>query len=65
MDPRCGSDAFNRDAPIRQLKRQREAVGMSCADQLLRVRPLALGRARPEALRTVECAAPKPRIPGT
>ena len=37
MDPRCGVDAFDIDARIRQLKRQRhrEAAGMGCAEQLL------------------------------
>jgi hypothetical protein len=65
MDPLRGVDAFHSDARIRKLKHQChwEAAGMGCAEQLLRVGPLAVSHARAEVVWTVKCAAPKPHVP--
>lgn len=60
MGPRRGVDAFDSDARIGQLKRQRhrKAAGMGCAEQLLRVGALAFTHARAEVVWTVKCAVP-------
>src|SRR5690348_5216158 len=64
MDLRRRMDAFDGGARFRQLKREshREAPGMSCAEQLLRVGALAFTHARPEVVWTVKRAAPKPHV---
>ena len=66
MSLRCCIDAFDSEARIAQLKRQRhrEAPGMSSAKQFLRVRALALTHARTEVVWTVKRAAPKPHVAG-
>jgi hypothetical protein len=65
-DLRCCMDAFDSEARIGQLKRQRhrEAPGMSSAKQFLRVRALAFTHARTEVVWTVKRAAPKPHVAG-
>ena len=67
MGLRSCMDVFGSDARFRQFKRERhgEAFGMDCAEQLLRVRALALANARPEVVWTVKGAAPKAHVSGT